>query len=74
MHASGRIYPVESSEWASEARPVSGYSSVWRFCGATNTKKLERIQFRALRFVFLDFESDYDTLLDRAGLPTLETI
>ena len=45
---------------------------VWHFCGATNTKKLERIQFRALRFVFLDFESDYATLLDRAGLPTLE--
>ena len=45
---------------------------VWHFCGATNTKKLERIQFRALRFVFLDFESDYATLLVRAGLPTLE--
>ena len=44
----------------------------WHFCGATNTKKLERIQFRALRFVFLDFECDYETLLDRAGLPTLE--
>ena len=45
---------------------------VWHFCGATNTKKLERIQRRALRFVFLDFNSDYSTLLDRAGLPTLE--
>ena len=43
-------------------------------CGATNIKKLERIQFRALRLVFIDFESDYwyETLLDRAGLPTLE--
>ena len=45
---------------------------VWHFCGATNTEKLERIQCRALRFVFLDFNSDYTTLLDRAGLPTLE--
>ena len=45
---------------------------VWNFCGATNTKKLERIQCRALRFVFLDFNSDYTTLLVRAGLPTLE--
>ena len=45
---------------------------VWHFCGATNTKKLERIHFRALRCVFLEFESDYATLLDRAGLPTLE--
>ena len=31
---------------------------VWHFCGATNTNKLERIQFRALRCVFLDVESD----------------
>ena len=45
---------------------------VWNFCGATNTKKLERIQFHALIFVFLDFESDYETFLDRVGLPTLE--
>ena len=45
---------------------------VCHFCGATNTKKLERIQRRALRFVFLDFNSDYTTLLDRTGLPTLE--
>ena len=33
------------------------YSLVLYFCGATNTKELERIQFPALRFVFLDFES-----------------
>ena len=52
--------------------PLQLLPLVWHFCGATNTKKLERIQFRALRFVFLDFESDYETLLDRAGLPTLE--
>ena len=45
---------------------------VWHFCGATNTNELEGVQFRALRFMFLDFESDYDTLLDRAGLPILE--
>ena len=45
---------------------------VWHFCGATNTKKLERIQCSALRFIYLDFDSDYITLLDRAGLPPLE--
>ena len=31
VHSSGRIYPVESSECASEARPVSGYSSKREF-------------------------------------------
>ena len=47
---------------------------VWHFCGATNTKKLERIQFRALRCVFLDFESGYETLLDRARMPMKRVI
>ena len=32
----------------------------------TATKKLERIQKRALRFVLEDFTSDYDTLLTKA--------
>lgn len=45
---------------------------VWHFCGAVNCAKLERIQFRALKFVFNDFRSSYSELLDRAGLPTLE--
>ena len=30
---------------------------VWHFCGESNTQKLERIQNRALRFVFDDHES-----------------
>ena len=45
---------------------------VWHFCGATNTKQLERIQCRALRFVFRDFSSSYNILLQKAELPTLE--
>ena len=47
-------------------------SLVWHFCGKTNTQKLERIQYRALKFVYLDFTSDYSELLLRANLPTLE--
>ena len=45
---------------------------VWHFCGATNTKKLERIQCRTLCCVFLDFNSDYTTLLDIVVLSTLQ--
>ena len=30
------------------------------------------MHFRALKFVFLDFESDYDTLLSKCGSCTLE--
>jgi len=45
---------------------------VWHQCGRVNTDKLERLQFRALRFVYRDFTSDYHTLLGVANLPTLE--
>ena len=45
---------------------------VWHFCGSVHAKKLEKIQFRALKFVFCDFTSSYDVLLDKAGLTTLE--
>ena len=45
---------------------------VWHHCGLMNTRKLEKIQFRALKFVFSDYESDYDSLLQKAQIPTLE--
>ena len=44
---------------------------VWHFCSKTNTEKLEKIQFRALKVVFCDYESDYATLLNKAQMPTL---
>ena len=45
---------------------------VWHFCGESNTQKLERIQNRALRFVFDDHESDPSVLLRKANIPSLE--
>ena len=45
---------------------------VWHFCGATNTAKLERLQHRALKFVYQDWSSSYEDLLKKAKLPTLE--
>ena len=36
----------------------------WYFCTATDNRKLERIQERALRAVFLDKQSNYQALLD----------
>ena len=45
---------------------------VWHFCGQSDTDKLESLQTRALRFVYSDYESDYDTLLSRANMPTLK--
>ena len=44
---------------------------VWHLCGMAATKKLDKIQKRALRFVLNDFISDYDTLLSKANTNTL---
>ena len=47
-------------------------SAVWHFCGASNSAKLEKLQFRALKFIFDRYDLDYSTLLRMANLPTLE--
>ena len=44
---------------------------VWHACGAKNTKKLDKLQERALRFVYKDRTSTYDQLLTKANLTTL---
>ena len=46
---------------------------VWHFCGKTNTSKIEKLQERALRFVFNDFTSSYDnTVVPALGDPRRE--
>ena len=44
---------------------------VWHECGADNTRKLERLQYRALRFVFNEYNATYEELLAKAKMPTL---
>ena len=43
---------------------------VWHFCSKSN-EKLEIIHFRALKFIFQDFEASYDDLISRADTTTL---
>jgi len=43
----------------------------WHFTSETNTKKIEKIQERALRFIYNDYTCSYDSLLHLSGLPTL---
>ncbi len=45
---------------------------VWHFCSQSDTDKLELLQYRALKFVYDDYESDYQGLLSKANLPSLE--
>ena len=48
-----------------------GYCSlVWHACSAKNTQKLEKLQLRALRFVYHDYTSTIDEL-ERARRPSL---
>ena len=43
----------------------------WHFCSESNSKTLEKIQERALRFVYDDFKSTYRELLNKANIPFL---
>ena len=44
---------------------------MWHFCPETSSAKMEKLQYRALRLVFNDFDSSYETLLERVNMPTL---
>jgi hypothetical protein len=44
----------------------------WHFCNKNNTSKLEKIQERALQFIYDDFVSSYDELLVKAKIPSLK--
>ena len=44
---------------------------VWHFCSKTSSAKMEKLQYRALRLVFNDFDSSYETLLKKVNMPTL---
>ena len=47
-------------------------SLVWNFCETVHASKMERIQFRALKYIYNDVSTSYEELLARANLPTLE--
>ena len=46
-------------------------STVWNFCKASDSRKLERVQERTLRAIYCESNSTYLELLQRAKLPTL---
>ena len=43
----------------------------WYFCNEKNSRKAEKIQERASRFVYDDFDSTYVALLAKANIPFL---
>ena len=47
-------------------------SETWHFCNKSATAKLEKVNERALRFVFNEKQTSYCELLNRIGVPSLE--
>jgi hypothetical protein len=45
---------------------------IWHFCGEVNTKKVEKIQERALRFIYEDYSITYEELLCKSKIPSLK--
>ena len=44
---------------------------VWHFCGKVNHSKLEKIQERALKIIYKDYESSYEELISKSNSTTL---
>ena len=44
---------------------------IWHFCKASDARKVERVQERALRIVYNRHSVEYSNLLNRANLPSL---
>ena len=50
---------------------ITYYHTVWHFCRASDSRKMERVQERTLRAVYCDMRSSYDELSRKAKLTTL---
>ena len=44
----------------------------WHFCTEKNPQKIEKIQERALRFIYDDYTNSYNYLLEQSKLPSLK--
>ena len=44
----------------------------WHYCSEKNSLKMEKIQERALRFIYDDYNSSYENLLEKLKLPSLK--
>ena len=44
----------------------------WHFCSANSVKKIENIQERALKILYNDFSSYFESILNKSGKSTME--
>lgn len=45
----------------------------WHFCSEQNTAKIEKIQEHAFCFIYNDYTSSYNSLLEQSKLPSIKT-
>jgi len=45
---------------------------IWHYCSEKKSIKMEKIQERALRFIYEDYDSSYEDLLQKSKLPSLK--
>ena len=45
---------------------------IWQYCSEKNSIKMEKIQERALRFIYEDYDFSYEDLLQKSKLPSLK--
>ena len=70
------ILPLKTKESLYRAfiLPYFNYcNQIWPHCGKRNTAKIEKVNERALRYIFKDKSASYQDLLERIELPSLET-
>ena len=70
------ILPLKTKESLYRAfiLPYFNYcNQIWQHCGKRNTAKIEKVNERALRYIFKDKSASYQDLLERIELPSLET-
>ena len=44
----------------------------WHCCSEKNSLKMEKIQEKALRFIYEDYNSSYENLFEKSKLPSLK--
>ena len=70
------ILPLKTKELLYRAfiLPYFNYcNQVWHHFGKRNTVKIEKVNERALRYIFKDESASYRDLLERIRLPSMET-
>ena len=65
---------IKESLYRAFILPYFNYcNQVWHYCGKRNTAKIEKVNERALGYIFKNKSASYQNLLQRIRLPSMET-